>query len=106
VRDLVLALSALMVSVPAGIAVVLLLFLFSRRRRQATPTVIAITPDACFGLPNENRSDLTLTTASRSGPGWLQLSFSDRPGQRLLLLRDQVDDRDWRVLRIAILECR
>jgi hypothetical protein len=93
-----------MVSAPVGIVVALLLLLFSLRRRAAAATVIVVTADGRFGLPNENRSDLTLTPASRSGPGWLQLSFSDRPGQRLLLLRDQVDARDWRVFRIAILE--
>ena len=96
-----------MVSAPAGIAVVLiLLFFFVGRRRQAAPAVIAVTPDGRFALPDENRSNLTLTPRSRAGPGWLRLSFSDRPGQWLLLLGDQVDARDWRVLRIAILEGR
>lgn len=95
-----------MVSPPAGIAVALLLLCFASRRRQVAPAVIAITPDGCFAVPDENRSNLTLTTESRAGPGWLQLSFSDRPGKRLLLLRDQVDARDWRVLQIAILEGR
>ena len=76
------------------------------RRGPAPPSVILVTADGRFALPDENRSHLLLTPASRSGPGWLQLSFSDRPGPRLLLLRDQVDPEAWRVLRIAILERR
>lgn len=83
-----------------------LLAFFALRHRQASSTVISVTPDGRFTLPNENRSDLTLTRESRSGLGWLQLSFSDRPGERLLLLRDQVDAPGWRVFRIAIREGR
>lgn len=104
--DLLLALSAFMVSAPAGIVVAALLGLLALRRRQSTPIVISVTADGHFALPNENRSDLTLTPLSRSGPGWLQLSFSDHPGRRLLLLRDQVDDGAWREFRIRILESR
>jgi len=95
-----------MVTLPAGIAVALLLCILACRRREASATVIRVTPDGRFHLPDENRSNLALAAGSRTGPGWLQLSFADRPGQPLLLLRDQVDAAAWRVLRIAILERR
>lgn len=106
-QGLILGLSIFMVSAPAGMAAVPLFVLHGLRRRQAQmPTMIQVTADGHFALPDENRSGLTLTAASRSGPGWLQLSFADRPGQRLLLLSDQVDAGSWRVLRIAIRERR
>ena len=103
----VIAISVYLASAPAGIVALPLLILHGLARRPAPPPfVIGITPDGRFALPDENRSDLTLTRDSRSGPGWLRLAFADRPGQRLLLLRDQVDARGWRLLRIAIREGR
>jgi hypothetical protein len=95
-----------MANAPAGIVVSALLACLALRRPPARPCVIAVTPDGRFALPDENRSNLMLTRESRSGLGWLQLSFSDRPGERLLLLHDQLDADAWRVFRIAILESR
>lgn len=103
----VIAFAVFLASASAGIVALPLLALHGLARRPAPPpVVIEITPDGRFGLPDENRSNLTLTRESRSGPGWLRLSFADRPGQRLLLLRDQVDAGGWRLLRIAIQEGR
>lgn len=92
---------------PVGFAALPLLALHGViRRPPPAPPVIEITPGGRFALPDENRSDLTLGRESRSGPGWLRLSFVGRPGQPLLLLRDQVDAAAWRLFRIAIHERR
>ena len=101
-----LAIAAFMVSAWAGWVAVPLLGFRVLCCRQSTRTVMLVTREGRFLLPDENQSHLALTAASRSGPGWLQLSFADRPGPGLLLLRDQVDAGAWRVLRLAILESR
>jgi hypothetical protein len=99
-----LALSAFMVSGPVGIVALPLIALHGRLRRPAEPSVIQVTPGGRFGLPEEFRFDLAIAPGTREGPGWLLLEFSDRPGRRLLLLRDQLDADAWRELRLRILE--
>jgi hypothetical protein len=99
-----LALSAFMVSPVAGIIAAPLIALHGRLRRPREPSVIQITSEGRFGLPEEFRFDLDIAPGSREGPGWLLLEFPDRPGRRLLLLRDQLDADAWRELRLRIFE--
>jgi hypothetical protein len=95
-----------MVSPLAGIAAAPLIGLHALRRRPAVCTSLAVTADGRFALPEEGRFDLALAPASRSGPGWLILVFADRPGRRMLLLRDQLDAVAWRSLRLQVTERR
>jgi hypothetical protein len=93
-----------MVSPVAGLAGLPLLALHSRRNRPGGCPPLALTATGRFALPAEGRFDLALSTASRTGPGWLSLVFTDKPNSRLLLLEDQVDASTWRELRLAIKE--
>jgi hypothetical protein len=93
-----------MVSPLAGLVAVPLIWLHARGRRPTVCAALAVTADGRFALPDEGRFDLALAPASRSGPGWLILVFADRPGHRMLLLRDQLDAPAWRALRLAVRE--
>ena len=91
-----------MVSPEAGPAALLIGVWRLHRRGRQRPKLLVVSLGARFALPAEQRFDLALTSASRAGPGWLELVFSDRPEAGLLLIRDQLDASAWRRLRLAI----
>jgi len=93
-----------MVSPLAGLAGLPLLALHGWRRRPNGCPPLALSATGRFALPTEGRFDLALSTASRTGPGWLTLVLTDKPDSCLLLLEDQVDASTWRRLRLAIRE--
>jgi hypothetical protein len=78
------------------------LILHFRLRSPDSVRILIVSDGSIFCLPQEQRFGLRLTAASRQGPGWFSLVFSDRPGSPLLVLRDQLDDSGWRHLRLAL----
>jgi hypothetical protein len=57
-----------------------------------------------FAIPAAGRFDLALDAGSSFGPFWAELVFVGPEPARLLVLRDQIDARAWRCLRLAIAE--
>lgn len=72
---------------------------FPRGRR-----LLLVDGDRRFALPADSRFNLRLLSDSAAGRLWITLVFSDRPGQGLLVLRDQLPAREWRLLRLMVLE--
>ena len=81
---------------------VLVLHLILRQPPAAPPLMVC--DQASFCLPLEGRFGLRLTAASRCGPGWMRLFFSDQPRAGVLILRDQVNSAGWRCLQLALRE--
>ena len=103
---LVVAAAMFMVSPPLGILVLLIELWRGLRRAPDRRSLLIVSAGARFAMPGEGRFDLALAPGSREGPGWIELEFTDRPGVRTTLLRDQLDAADWRRLGLAIRERR
>lgn len=103
---LLLILAALMANPPVfpGAAWLLAVGLHYRLRFPVRGALLLVGPDGRFALPAEGRFDLALDGASAVSDCWAELVFRDRPRSRLLLLRDQVTDSDWRLLCLALTE--
>jgi hypothetical protein len=70
------------------------------RRPRALDTAIALGPDGRFGLPDAGLGGLELARGSALAPFSIRLVLTD--GCRrvsLLLVRDQLADAEWRLLR-------
>jgi hypothetical protein len=67
-------------------------------------TLLITSPGGRFALPVDGRFDLELTSSTRIGAFWVELVFSDRPGSRFLILKDQLAEPDWRRLSLILRE--
>jgi hypothetical protein len=66
--------------------------------------LVIVSPGQRFAVPAAGRFDLALDASSRFGLFWAELVFAGPEPLRLLVLRDQIDARAWRRLRLAIAE--
>jgi hypothetical protein len=76
----------------------------ARRRNPVRGALLVVSDGPRFALPVDGRFNLSLSASSRCGLHWAELVFSDRPRERLLVLRDQLDARDWRRLKLLVRE--
>ena len=86
-----------------GAVVLAVLALHYRFRRPRSCPMLLIAGDGRFSLPSEARFGLRLGPATCLSTFWADLELEGRPG-RLLLLRDQFTDSDWRRLIVALRE--
>lgn len=93
----------LALGVPGLLALPVLIGHLILRWPPAGPTLM-VCDRVSFCLPLEGRFGLRLMAESRSGPGWIRLVFSDRPGVGVQILRDQLDSAGWRCLQLALRE--
>lgn len=103
---LVLILAVLMANPPPAVGAALMLGLAAHFRRlfPLRGALLIASPGGRFALPAAGRFDLTLAEATRLGGFWVELAFSDRPGSRFLILRDQLAEPDWRRLGLILRE--
>lgn len=103
---LVLVLAALMASLPPAAVIVLLPVLAWHYRRfyPARGGLLIVSGGGRFALPLAGRFDLELAASTRIGAFWADLAFSDRPRSRFLILRDQLQEPDWRRLSLTLRE--
>lgn len=101
----ILALATLASSAAPALRVALLLGLavHFRWRRPTTCGLVLLGPDGEFALPAEGRFRLRLAPQTCYSGHWAELVFLQAPC-RILLLRDQFTDSDWRRLIIALRE--
>jgi len=75
-----------------------------RRFHPVRGGLLIASPGGRFALPAAGRFDLELTDSTRIGGFWAELVFSDRPGSRFLILKDQLAEPDWRRLSLTLRE--
>jgi hypothetical protein len=103
---LLLAFTALMANLTvavSGMAFVALIVHF-RLRYPVNGTLLIVSAGACFALPLEGRFNLTLSGTTRIGRFWIELVFSDCPKSRFLVLKDQIQEPEWRRLCLILRE--
>lgn len=103
---LVLTLAVLMANPPPALGGVLMLVLavHFKRRYPVRGGLLIASPGGRFALPAAGRFDLRLAESTRIGFFWAELVFSDRPGSRFLILKDQLTEPDWRRLGLILRE--
>jgi hypothetical protein len=88
----------------AGAVLLLALALHCRRLGPRRGELLIAGPGGRFALPAAGRFDLALAESTCIGGFWIELSFSDRPSSRFLILRDQLAEPDWRRLSLMLRE--
>ena len=88
----------------AGGVLLLVLAVHFERRYPVRGGLLIASPGGRFALPAAGRFDLRLTESTRIGSFWAELAFSDRPGSRFLILKDQLTEPDWRRLSLILHE--
>lgn len=103
---LVLILAALMANPPPAVGVSLLPVLawHYRRFNPVRGALLIVSPGGRFALPVAGRFDLELAGSTRIGALWAELVFRDRPKSRFLILKDQLEEPDWRRLSLILRE--
>ena len=86
-----------------GAAALSLLAYHYRARRPASCSMLLVAADGRFALPDEGRFRLRLAGTTCLAGFWAELAFEGLPG-RVLLLRDQFTDSDWRRLVVVLRE--
>ncbi len=101
-----LACTALMANLPIAVSgtLIVILALHGGLKSPVGGSLLVVSSRARFGLPLEGRFDLRLSGGTHIGPFWVELAFSDRPGSRLLILKDQITEPEWRWLCLTLRE--
>jgi hypothetical protein len=95
-----------MANAPPAVGVALLAALAWHYRRfyPVRGALLIVSPGPRFALPAAGRFDLELAESTSVGAFWAELVFRDRPKSRFLIVRDQLEEPDWRRLSLILRE--